>query len=170
MTARVGTLPRTLGRNLGELRRFLGVAGDAGVDHVAVGQPGPGGAALGQLVHQRHPGRLGQLARQLAEFVEEQAVQVGGQIGAESVSSWSLVGSGRLGLSRIGQHPPLLELRLRPAGTLAAGSPFGLAAVRAPDPLVGQPLGAFGAAGDCGHPPLGGEPAFGVEFDHGAVA
>jgi hypothetical protein len=69
----------------------------------------------------------------------------------------------------IGQHPPLLELRLRPAGTLAAGSPFGLAAVRAPDPLVGQPLGAFGA-GDCGHPPLGGEPAFGVEFDHGAVA
>ena len=166
MTARVGILPRTLGRNLGELRRFLGGAGDAGV---AVGQPGPGGAALGQLVHQRHPAWLGQLARQLAEFVEEQAVQVGGQIGAESVSSWSLVGSGRLGLSRIGQHPPLLELRLRPAGTLAAGSPFGLAAVRAPDPLVGQPLGAFGA-GDCGHPPLGGEPAFGVEFDHGAVA
>jgi hypothetical protein len=137
VTVRVGTLPRTLGRNLGELRRFLGGAGDAGV---AVGQPGPGGAALGQLVHQRHPGRLGQLARQLAEFVEEQAVQVGGQIGAEPASSWSLVGTGRLGLSRIGQHPPLLELRLRPAGTLAAGSPFGLAAVRAPDPLVGQPL------------------------------
>ena len=56
MTARVGILPRTLGRNLGELRRFLGGAGDAGV---AVGQPGPGGAALGQLVHQRHPGRPG---------------------------------------------------------------------------------------------------------------
>jgi hypothetical protein len=37
VTARVGTLPRTLGRDPGERRRFLPQAADAGVDHVAVG-------------------------------------------------------------------------------------------------------------------------------------
>jgi alkanesulfonate monooxygenase SsuD/methylene tetrahydromethanopterin reductase-like flavin-dependent oxidoreductase (luciferase family) len=37
VTVRVGILPRTLGRDPGELRRFLALAGDAGVDHVAVG-------------------------------------------------------------------------------------------------------------------------------------
>jgi hypothetical protein len=31
-------------------------------------------------------------------------------------------------------------------------------------------LGAFGATGDGGHPPLGGEPALGIQLDHGAVA
>lgn len=37
MTVQVGVLLRTLGRDPGELRRFLTLAGDAGVDHVAVG-------------------------------------------------------------------------------------------------------------------------------------
>jgi hypothetical protein len=37
-------------------------------------------------------------------------------------------------------------------------------------PFGSQPLGAFGAAGDGGHPPLRGQPALGVQLDHGAVA
>jgi alkanesulfonate monooxygenase SsuD/methylene tetrahydromethanopterin reductase-like flavin-dependent oxidoreductase (luciferase family) len=37
VTVQVGILPRVLGRDPGELRRFLALAGDAGVDHVAVG-------------------------------------------------------------------------------------------------------------------------------------
>jgi alkanesulfonate monooxygenase SsuD/methylene tetrahydromethanopterin reductase-like flavin-dependent oxidoreductase (luciferase family) len=37
VTAQVGILLRVLSRDAGELRRFLALAGDAGVDHVAVG-------------------------------------------------------------------------------------------------------------------------------------
>jgi alkanesulfonate monooxygenase SsuD/methylene tetrahydromethanopterin reductase-like flavin-dependent oxidoreductase (luciferase family) len=37
MTARVGIVPAMLAGDPGELRRFLGLAGDAGIDHVAVG-------------------------------------------------------------------------------------------------------------------------------------
>ena len=37
MTARVGILPQALGGDPSELRRFLALAADAGVDHVAVG-------------------------------------------------------------------------------------------------------------------------------------
>lgn len=37
MTVRVGLLPVALGADHGELRRLLALAGDAGVDHVAVG-------------------------------------------------------------------------------------------------------------------------------------
>jgi hypothetical protein len=37
VTARVGTLPRTFGRDPGELRRLLALAAHAGIDHVAVG-------------------------------------------------------------------------------------------------------------------------------------
>ncbi len=37
MTARVGILPAMLGRDPGELRRFQALAGDVGIDHVAVG-------------------------------------------------------------------------------------------------------------------------------------
>jgi len=37
VTVQVGVLLRTLGRDPGELRRFLAPAGDAGVDHVAGG-------------------------------------------------------------------------------------------------------------------------------------
>jgi hypothetical protein len=46
----------------------------------------------------------------------------------------------------------------------------GLAAVSAAGPLAGQPLGAFGAAGDGGHPPLRRQPALGIQLDHRAVA
>jgi hypothetical protein len=45
-----------------------------------------------------------------------------------------------------------------------------LAAVGAMVPVVGQAPAALDAASDGGHPPLGGEPALGVELDHGAVA
>jgi hypothetical protein len=40
-------------------------------------------------------------------------------------------------------------------GAVGAGGALDLAAVGAADPVAGQPLGAFGAAGDGGHPPLG---------------
>jgi hypothetical protein len=40
VTARAGILPQPLGRDLGELHGFL--VGDAGVDHVAVDNPGRG--------------------------------------------------------------------------------------------------------------------------------
>ena len=53
---------------------------------------------------------------------------------------------------------------------VGAGNALGQAAVAAAGPVTGQPLGAFGAVGDGGHPPLRGEPAFGVELHHGAVA
>jgi len=53
---------------------------------------------------------------------------------------------------------------------VGAGGTLVLAAVGAGGPVVGQLLGAFGAAGDGDHPPLGCQPAFGVELDHGAVA
>jgi len=52
-------------------------------------------------------------------------------------SPWSLVGSGRVGLSGIGQHPPLP--RMQPAGALAAVDAAGaleLAAVAAAGPLL----------------------------------
>jgi hypothetical protein len=53
---------------------------------------------------------------------------------------------------------------------LGAGGALDLAAIAAAGPLAGQPLGAFRAAGDCGPPPLRGQSAPGVEFDHGSVA
>ena len=70
----------------------------------------------------------------------------------------------------IGDHPQLLGLGVGSADAVAAGGTLDHAAVGPAGPLAGQPLGAFGATGDGGHPPLGGEPALGIQLDHGAVA
>jgi hypothetical protein len=60
----------------------------------ALRQPGPSRAALRQLVHQRHPGRLRQLPQQLGQFVDEQAIQAGGQVGTEASIAVGPVGAG----------------------------------------------------------------------------
>jgi hypothetical protein len=55
-------------------------------------------------------------------------------------------------------------------GSVGAAGAVGLAALGAARPLLDQPLGAFEAASDRGHSPVGGQPALGVQLDHGAVA
>ena len=117
------------------------------------------------------PGRLGQLTQQLGQFVDEHAVEVGAKAARNHASPWSLVGSGRMGAYRASVSIPSPPAAAGwAAGCVGARCALDLAAVAAAGPLLGQPLGAFGAVGDGGHPPLGTEPAFGVELDHGAVA
>jgi hypothetical protein len=113
----------------------------------------PGRAALGQLVHERHPGRLEQRAQQLAQFVDEQTAQVDARSVRNRGSS-----SGRSGPVRsagIGHHPPLLRSRWRSIGAAGEGGALELAAVGPAGPLVGQALGPFRPAGDGGDSPLG---------------
>ena len=117
-------------------------------------------------VQQRHPGRFGQLAQQVGQFLEDQAVQVSGQVRAGAGLAWSLPGSGRVGLSGTGYHSPLLGSRWKSASAVGA---LELAAVGPAGPLLGQPLGAFGAAGDGGHPSLRRQPALGIQLHHSAV-
>ena len=82
-------------------------------------------------------------------------------------SPWSLVGSSRVGLSGIGHHPAFLGSRWKPASAVGA---LELAAVGPAGPLLGQPSGVFGAAGDGNHPPLRRQPALGIQLHHSAVA
>jgi hypothetical protein len=117
-------------------------------------------------IQQRDPGRFGQLAQQVGQFLEEQAVQVSGQVRGGTGLALSLPGLGTVGLSGIGHHPPLLGSRWKPASAVGA---LELTAVGPAGPLLGQPLGAFGAAGDGGHPPLRRQPALGIELHHSAV-
>jgi hypothetical protein len=112
---------------------------------------------------QRFLAVAGQLPQQLGQLADRQAVQRGHQIGAEPLAV-ELVGG--MGSAGIGYHPPLLGS----VGSVGAADAVGLAALGSAGPLVDQPLGAFGAASDRGHPPLEGEPALGIELHHGAVA
>jgi hypothetical protein len=93
------------------------------------------------------------LQSQLSSWID--SVQTRGQVGAESSLAAGAVWTD--GSANIGCYPPLLMLRVRPAGALAAlgaGDALDLAAIAAAGPLAGQPLDASRAAGDRGQPPL----------------
>jgi hypothetical protein len=108
--------------------------------------------------HDQHPqpqrllAAAGQLPQQLGQLTDGQAVQVGGQVGAKPRRAVELVGVG--GSAGISNHSPLVGS----VGSVGTAGAVGLAALGAPGPLLDQPLGAFGAASDRGHPPLGGQP------------
>jgi hypothetical protein len=62
-------------------------------------------------------------------------------------------------LAGVSEHPPLLGLVVGSAAVPGPGDPLGLAAFGTTGAVAGQALGSFGAPGDGGDAPAGGQPA-----------